>query len=265
MEDILFFDLEIGLKDYKVYDIGAVCTDGREFHQSSLSAFAGFASGSRFLCGHNILQHDLKAAGEDLMLACPQAHMIDTLPLSPLLFPVRPYHRLLKDDKLQTEEMNNPVNDARKARQLFEDEVEAFVKLPLNVQRIFCALLAPFREFKGFFAWMGCAPEGDAAELIRQEFEGRICSNADLETLCRRVPVELAYTLALIRVDDRYSITPPWVMHTYPLMDNVMKLLRGTPCSQGCSYCSSRLDVRQRCWRCFRRAAASRSLSSCRP
>ena len=246
MEDILFFDLEIGLKDYKVYDIGAVCTDGREFHQSSLSAFAGFASGSRFLCGHNILQHDLKAAGEDLMLACPQAHMIDTLPLSPLLFPVRPYHRLLKDDKLQTEEMNNPVNDARKARQLFEDEVEAFVKLPLNVQRIFCALLAPFREFKGFFAWMGCAPEGDAAELIRQEFEGRICSNADLETLCRRVPVELAYTLALIRVDDRYSITPPWVMHTYPLMDNVMKLLRGTPCSQGCSYCSSRLDVRQR-------------------
>ena len=36
MEDILFFDLEIGLKDYKVYDIGAVCTDGREFHQSSL-------------------------------------------------------------------------------------------------------------------------------------------------------------------------------------------------------------------------------------
>jgi len=43
--------------------------------------------------------------------------------LSPLLFPEKPYHRLLKDDKLQPEELNNPVNDSKKAEELFYDEV----------------------------------------------------------------------------------------------------------------------------------------------
>lgn len=43
-------------------------------------------------------------------------NVIDTLYLSPLLFPHRPYHKLLKDDKLQTEEINNPLNDAKKAK-----------------------------------------------------------------------------------------------------------------------------------------------------
>ena len=51
---------------------------------------------------------------------------IDTLYLSPLLFPHRPYHALLKDDKLQTDELNNPLNDSIKAMQLFYDEVNAF-------------------------------------------------------------------------------------------------------------------------------------------
>jgi ATP-dependent DNA helicase RecQ len=37
---------------------------------------------------------------------------IDTLPLSPLLFPKKPYHRLIKDDKLFSDQLNNPINDA---------------------------------------------------------------------------------------------------------------------------------------------------------
>lgn len=50
---------------------------------------------------------------------------IDTLYLSPLLFPNKPYHRLLKDDELQTDEMNYPLNDAIRAKELFYDEVTA--------------------------------------------------------------------------------------------------------------------------------------------
>ncbi len=46
-------------------------------------------------------------------------NVIDTLFFSPLLFPAKPYHSLLKDDKLQTEEMNNPLNDAIKAKRSF--------------------------------------------------------------------------------------------------------------------------------------------------
>lgn len=39
---------------------------------------------------------------------------IDTLCLSPLLFPMRPYHALIKDDKLQSDSLNNPLNDSIK-------------------------------------------------------------------------------------------------------------------------------------------------------
>ena len=46
--------------------------------------------------------------------------------ISPLLFPERPYHRLLKDDKLVSEQMNNPVNDCEKARDLLMEEVTAW-------------------------------------------------------------------------------------------------------------------------------------------
>jgi len=34
-------------------------------------------------------------------------------------------HKLLKDDKLQTEDTNNPINDSIKAKDLFFDEIAA--------------------------------------------------------------------------------------------------------------------------------------------
>ena len=37
--------------------------------------------------------------------------LVDTLCWSSLLFPERPYHALLKDDKLLRDELNNPVSD----------------------------------------------------------------------------------------------------------------------------------------------------------
>ena len=44
--------------------------------------------------------------------------LVNTLYVSPLLFTERPYHRLLNDDKLVSEQMNSPVNDCEKARDL---------------------------------------------------------------------------------------------------------------------------------------------------
>lgn len=48
-----------------------------------------------------------------------------TLYLSSMMFIAGTYHKLLKDDKLQTDDINNPRNDSLKARDLFYDEVEA--------------------------------------------------------------------------------------------------------------------------------------------
>ena len=134
--EICFIDTEIGVQDKKIYDIGAVRNNGINFHSASIIEFLTYCEGSEFFCGHNIIHHDMKYLKEITGLNnFPVA--IDTLYLSPLFFPKRPYHKLLKDDKLQTEELNNPLNDSQKAANLFYDEVIAFHRLSSNMKMIY--------------------------------------------------------------------------------------------------------------------------------
>src|ERR1700744_617401 len=131
MDEIAYFDLEVDPKNDSLLDIGCIRSGERIFHQKSITEFLSFIAGSDFLCGHNIFQHDLKHLQKRTGTADFGLHQsIDTLLLSPLLFPKHPYHHLTKDDKLQSEERNNPVNDAKKARELLMDEVSAFARLP---------------------------------------------------------------------------------------------------------------------------------------
>ncbi len=248
----VFIDTEVGIDSQKVQDYGAVREDGAMLHTQSVQEFISFVSMCNTLCGHNIINHDLK------YLQLPGKYtVIDTLPLLPLLFPKKPYHRLLKDDKLQVDELNNPVNDAKKARDLFYDEVEAWRKLSVEKQEIFRCLLSGISEFEGFFAYFPAIvsqSQKSLGTLIRQEYKGMICEKANIEAVVKHYPVELAYSLALIGADDMLSITPAWVMHSYPKVANVMSFLRNTPCcvcdhtgentQQGqCEYCKQRLDA----------------------
>ena len=237
---LVFIDTEVGINSQKVQDYGAVREDGAVLHTQSAQEFRSFVSMCDTICGHNIINHDLKY----LQLSGDYT-IIDTLPLSPLLFPKKPYHRLLKDDKLQVDELNNPLNDAKKARDLFYDEVEAWRKLSAAKQEIFRRLLSVIKEFEGFFAYLPTiAPHRQLSlgTLIRQEYRGMICENANIEAVVKHYSVELAYSLALIGADDLMSITPAWVMHSYPKVANVMNFLRNTPCEQ-CEYCKQRLDA----------------------
>lgn len=151
MERITFIDSEISKDSEKVCDLGAVKANGEQFHSSDKAAFASFVSDAEFICGHNIYHHDLKYIGA-LFSKQSTPVFIDTLYISPLLFPRKSYHKLLKDDKLQSDTLNNPLNDSLKAKDLFFDEVNAFQELPNRLKWIFCALLYQFPEFKGFFS-----------------------------------------------------------------------------------------------------------------
>ena len=180
------------------------------------------------------------------------AKCIDTLYLSPLLFPKRPYHALLKDDKLQVDELNNPLNDAQKAEKLFYDEVNAFYSLSSAKKQIYCCLLYQFKEFQGFFNYVNFVPyRSNVAKLIISEFHGKICANANIAVLIKNYPVELAYALALISISDYRSITPRWLLKNYPKIENVIKYLCNTPCKEGCEYCSSVLDIHKGLKRIF--------------
>ena len=107
---IAFIDTEVGFQNKQVKDFGVVRDDGAVLHTHSLDEFQKYLFDIEFVCGHNIINFDLKFS--DIK---GKHTYIDTLPLSPLLFPNKPYHRLVKDDKLQVDELNNPVNDAKKA------------------------------------------------------------------------------------------------------------------------------------------------------
>ena len=127
MNSIAFIDTEIEPKSRKVLDIGSVKDNGSSFHSTSVADFITFLRGTEFICGHNIFNHDLKYIQKVVNDAgLNPSNAIDTLFLSPLLFPTKPYHALLKDDKLQVEDINNPLNDSIKAKDLFYDEVSSF-------------------------------------------------------------------------------------------------------------------------------------------
>ncbi|MEI3107172.1 MAG: hypothetical protein V8T16_17350 [Parabacteroides merdae] len=89
---------------------------------------------------------------------CRQPKIIDTLYLSSLLFPEL-HHQLSKDDKLQADQPNNPVNDSLKSLLLFEEEQNAFERLDSMLKMIYHGLLHHTNEFGGFFDYIYYAPD----------------------------------------------------------------------------------------------------------
>ena len=106
-------DVEVGLKDHKIHDIGAVRFDGAVYHGASKRELLEFLRDVDYLWGHNIIHHDAKYLFHEER---PRWMMVDTLYMSPLLFPERPYHRLVKDDKLMSEQMNKSIKSAKEEK-----------------------------------------------------------------------------------------------------------------------------------------------------
>lgn len=237
-----FVDVEVGLKDKRIHDIGILRWDGAKYHSADKKAAISFLEDVDFVCGHNVIHHDMKyLLGDEVQ----RWQLVDTLYVSPLLFPERPYHHLLKDDKLMNEQMNNPVNDCEKACDLLMDEIAKWKALPVAHRFIYATLLRDVPEFAGFLAMVDAevCDETTLVEHIHTAYDGRICRHADLAAIIEQQPVELAFALALISTTERYSITPPWVLHNYPNVENVVHRLRHTRCAEGCDYCSKYLDA----------------------
>lgn len=247
---IVFIDTEVNPQTKKVEDYGAVREDGAELHSHSKADFDAFVSKCDTICGHNIIEFDLKYTS-----LRGNFTLVDTLYLSPLLFPKKPYHRLLKDDKLQVDELNNPVNDSIKARDLLNDEIAAWNHLSSNKKELYFQLLHNTQEFKGFFRYVKYTSSTqktfldiilrskvDLTKIIVSEFEGKLCSHVDFSYLAEQYPIELAYCLAVIDADDIFSITPAWVIRNYPQVVNIMNSLRNTSCGD-CDYCHQHLDA----------------------
>lgn len=246
MSDLVFIDLEVNPQEKKVLDFGAIKSNGVKLHTSQKKEFENFIEGFEYICGHNICHHDA-----NYFDVSTDVRFIDTLYISPLLFPERPYHNLLKNDKIQSDDLSNPLNDAIKTKELFYDEINELQRLDRTYLQILVNLLYDKLEFKGFFNYLQLKSCGDTVRLISNFFEKKICSNAPIEKMVECAPIEVAYALAIISTNDRTSIIPRWVHHQFPLVERVLKRLRGTPCDDRCLYCSEFLNPQKHLKRIF--------------
>ena len=268
MSTVAYIDIETDSRYGKILDIGGIRSDGLSFHGCSMPDFSKFLNDVDYICGHNIINHDLKYLEKTIpSLKRFYDRTIDTLYWSPLLFPRKPYHALLKDEKLQTDELNNPLNDSIKAKDLFNDEISAFLRLDEDIKEIYYRLLSDISEFKAFFKYIGYSgkrersdrglisrffqttpSEKDLSRMISFRFRNMMCAHAGLEKIILTDPVSLAYSLALIDVMEKYhqdrSLTPGWVLRNFPKVEQIMFKLRSSPCIEGCPYCNKAFDAR---------------------
>lgn len=236
MKKICYIDTEVSVRQQEALEFGAINEKGDKLSTKSPGEFKRFIAEAEYLCGHNIIDHDSK------FIDVPEnVKYIDTLYLSPLLFPDKSDHALEKDTKLRAGDPNDPLIDSEKARELFCYEQNAFDALDGSMKRIYYLLLKDSVYFSAFFEYMGYSCEGDITAEILERFRGKLCENAPISELIDADPLAPAYALALISAKDGHLMPPGWVRNKFPKIGNVMRALRGIPCGE-CEYCRAMLD-----------------------
>lgn len=245
IEKIAFFDFEVNPSSSEIVDIGAVFGQ-KQYHGNRIEEFVKTIEKAGFFCGHNILAHDFKYLKQALSEQnFDKTPVIDTLLWSPLLFPKKPYHKLVKDYKLEYEQPNDPLNDSKICKILLEDEISAYNGLNPNLRAIFYLLLHKQSDYSSFFRFFDTHEYKDVncEQLIKESFKRLICQNSNIREIIDKQPVELAYALAIINVNDIDSITPRWVMVNYPKTENLVFELTNKMCKERCNYCLNRFDA----------------------
>lgn len=261
----LMLDLET-TQQGGVLKIGAVLGDmqylriGQFDLHAALTELDRFAAGAACVVGHNLVRHDLAMLAEkDPNLALLRLPVVDTLFLSPICFPENPYHRLVKDYKLVSESLNDPVADARLAGVLLGEEIQSLRGMAQAAADVFRCLRFLLCHGDGaeshvtegmklvFQATEGLdAPTGEEGRSLLSALVGQMAcrtsgnflSETDFSTDEARWA--LAYVLTWLRVSGADSVLPPWVRLHNRLVVPVVSRLRDVPCDDpACEYCSS--------------------------
>jgi ATP-dependent DNA helicase RecQ len=253
LNTILYVDIETG-KNGKINDIGALFNN-QELHGKNQEKLKTWIRQSKYICGHNIVSHDIPVLEKELGNHTFQGKkIIDTLLWSPLLFAENPYHKLVKGYKIVNDrDYNNPLSDCKLTKQLLIDELNQFRKLPVDVQQIYSSLLGNFEAYSGFFDVLNIEKKAShLSELIYLINKDRICKNSNISELIKEFPIEFAYAFSLINTQSSKSILFNWVYHKYPKTHYVLQELRGQFCNRlDCTFCNSKLNPRNALLRNF--------------
>ncbi len=266
----VLLDVETGA-DGAIHKIGAI-RGARELRrqgagdpQRILADLSRFVAGADHVIGHNLLGHDLPALrARSPALALLGLPIVDTLYLSPLVFPQNPYHRLVKDYKLVRDSVADPIRDCRLAERLLHEQCEELVRRAaaddaelLRVHH-FCFRGATLLEANAtggegiadVFRLAGAAlPKvGEVRDTLLRRWQGRACTATAPSLILAHLadpnlrPV-LAYAAAWIEVAGANSVLPPWVRQRFPATAVLLKALRETPCADpDCTWCRETQD-----------------------
>ena len=256
-ERALFFDLECG-EDNTVFALGAllgnntplVARNAEQVRQQML-VFRDWVRSARYLYGHNIIAHDLPQLKQLHGPEDYEGKVIDTLYLSPIAYPTKPYHHLTKEDKLVRESRNDPVQDSRSSRQVLEDVYEQFKKFKNEDLELYaCAFhLANLPGMASIFEGLrnadgvriSLAPEASKErllELFKASNQDRCCIESIEVIEGGNGPLVLAYIHAWLQSAASSATIPYWVCRQISQIRPYLRKLRTEPChSPDCKYC----------------------------
>lgn len=246
MHNILFLDIEVNPKTNKI-DYGATFK-GQELHERNSSRLEQWIKQATFICGHNIINHDIpelkKRLGKEIFSG---KKFIDTLLWSPILFVKRPNHKLTKGYRIvNASEVNNPLSDCKLTQEYLIKELNRFNELSIDVKSIYYGLLKDNPSFNTFFELAGFDGTKYKEVLIEAILGDVICSGVDLNYYLNEYPVGLAYVFTLLKLGDEDAVLPPWVRYEYPDAEKILNEIRFESCNnEGCKYCSNKLNPRK--------------------
>ena len=201
------------------------------------------------LVGHNLHRFDrpqiAERAPRSPLLDLPT---VDTLELSVLAFPRRPYHRLTKDDRLVRDARPNPLSDVRAAEQVHRDALAALADLPGDERAVLVHLLDrtdhPPHARAGWAHTLGHLGWRPTPVDLARRWSDRVCVHSP--TLAEPpYGLPLLFLSAWLRVARHAdgSVLPRWVRRTWPQTAALARALRATPCGRAdCTWCSTMLS-----------------------
>ena len=244
---ILYIDIETA-KNGKINDVGAIF-NGQELHEKQLSKLENWINQAEYICGHNIIAHDIpmigKVLGNEIF---SNKKIIDTLLWSPILFSDNPYHKLVKGYKiLNDSDYNNPLSDCKLTKQLLIDELNRFNELDTNIQQIYSSLLSQSKDYSGFLELISFQKRTiNTSSEINNLFQNKICESADIYSITVDNPIELAYAFALLNTKEDKSVLAYWISNTLPKTQLILDDLRFKFCGKpSCNYCNSNLNPKK--------------------
>ena len=231
INDILFLDLEAD-KANKVFLAGTILGPN-QWQDKSPSKIFEWAKSAKWVCGHNILAHDLALLKQYERGDSPlfTLKVIDTLLLSPLFFPKERYHKLIKGYQLNVPWLNDPLKDSEQAKTLLIAQENAFDQLATSKQDWLYYLLHDKAGFEVFFSYKNFSKAVPApiavAMALQSYFLDRICHASPLNEFIIDHPIALAYALSTIDANpEETGFVAPYVLQKHPKTESILQILR---------------------------------------